>query len=109
MRADGRIDPAELVVMDELRNQMKPGVRAEDIAVEALPAVFKRRLSRVSFLLELVGIAYADENFDQTEADLLHEVAKVFGFDENGTIEAIFQWVRDQLDLVKQAQKLMEE
>ena len=109
MRADGRIHAAELLVMDELRNQMEPGVKAESIAVETLPEVFKRRLSRVSFLLELVGMGYANENFDSTQSELVNQIAKVFGFDENGTIEAIEQWVKDELALMKQAQQLMEE
>ncbi|MCY4152693.1 MAG: TerB family tellurite resistance protein [Aestuariivita sp.] len=109
MRADGRIDPAELVVMNELRNQMKPGVKAEDIAVAALPGVFKRRLSRVSFLLELFTMAYADKNFDRTEARLLSEVTKVFGFDKGGEIESINQWAKDHLDLMKRAHRIMEE
>ncbi|MDE0361207.1 MAG: hypothetical protein OXI74_08580 [Rhodospirillaceae bacterium] len=106
MRADGRIHPAELVVMDVLRNQIEPGVKADHVAIEALPGVFKRRLARVSLMLELVGMGYANEDFDPKQSELLNRIAKVFGFQENGTIDTIEQWGQDQLALMKQA-KLM--
>ena len=108
MRADGRIHPAELVVMDVLRNQVEPGVKAEGLAIEELPGVFKRKLSRVSFLLELVGMGYANEDFDPTQSELVNRISEVFGFHENGTMETIEQWVKDQLALMKQAEQLME-
>ena len=94
--------------MDMLRNQTEPGVKAEDVAVEALPGLFEDRLSRVSFLLELVGMGYANEDFEPQQSELVTQIASVFGFHENGTLEAIEKWVRDELAQVKQAQKLME-
>ena len=108
MRADRRIDAAELMEMDILRNQAEPGVKAEDVPIEALPGLFEDRLSRVSFLLELVGMGYANENFDPEQSELVNQIARVFGFHENGTIEAIEKWVQDELALMKQAQQLME-
>ena len=109
MRADGGLHPAELVAMDALRNQMESGVRAEDLAIEALPGVFKRKLSRVSFLLELVGMGYANEDFNPKQSELINRIAVLFGFDKNGTIEDIEQWVKDQLALMKKAERLMED
>lgn len=108
MRADRRIDAAELMAMDMLRNQTEPGVKAEDVPVEALPGLFEDLLSRVSFLLELVGMGYANEDFDPTQSELVNDIAKVFSLHENGVIEAIEKWVQDQLALMKQAQQLME-
>ncbi len=108
MRADRRIDAAELMAMDMLRNQAEPGVKAEDVPVEALPGLFEDRLSRVSFLLELVGMGYANEDFDPTQSELVNDIAKVFSLHENGVIEAIEKWVQDELTLMKQAQQLME-
>ena len=108
MRADRRIDAAELMAMDMLRNQTEPGVKAEDVPVEALPSLFEDRLSRVSFLLELVGMGYANEDFDPTQSELVNDIARVFSLHENGVIEAIEKWVQDELALMKQAQQLME-
>ena len=108
MRTDRSIKAEELMAMDLLRGQTEPGVKAEDVPIEQLPGVFEDRLSRVSFLLELVGMGYADEDFDPEESELVGRIAEVFSLHEDGTIRAIESWVRDELDLMNEAQKLME-
>ncbi|MDE0417116.1 MAG: hypothetical protein OXI95_09310 [bacterium] len=108
MRTDRSIKAAELVAMDLLRSQTEPGVKAEDVPIEQLPGVFEDRLSRVSFLLELVGMGYSDEDFDPEESELVGRIAEVFSLHADRTIRAIEDWVRDQLNLLKEAQKLME-
>ena len=108
MRIDGRIDADELIAMDILRNQAEPGVNAEDVPIEQLPGLFEDRLSRVAFLLELVGMGYANKDFDPKESELVGRVAEVFSFHDDGTMEAIEAWVRDQLTLAEKARQLME-
>ena len=41
MRADRKIDAAELIALDMLRKQAEPGVKADDVAIEALPDLFE--------------------------------------------------------------------
>ena len=94
MRVDKRIDAAELMAMEVLRNQSEPGVKAEDVPIEQLPDLFEDRLSRVSFLLELVGMGYANEDFDPEQSKLVGQIAEVFSFREDGTEEAIEAWVK---------------
>lgn len=108
MRVDRKIDAAELMAMDMLRNQTESGVKAEDVAIEALPELFEDRLSRVSFLLELVGMGYANEDFHPEQSELITQIALVFGFHENGTREAVEQWVKDEIALMRSARQLME-
>ena len=108
MRIDGRIDADELIAMDILRNQAEPGVNAEDVPIEQLPGLFEDRLSRVAFLLELVGMGYANRDFDPKESELVGRVAEVFSFHDDGTMEAIEAWVRGQLALAEKAKQLME-
>ena len=108
MRVDRRIDASELMAMEMLRNQTKPGVKAEDVLIDELPGLFEDRLSRVSFLLELVGMGYANEDFDPTQSELVNQIASVFAFHEDGTVEAIERWVQDELALLKRAHQLME-
>ena len=108
MRTDRKIKAEELMAMDLLRSQTEPGVKAEDVPIEQLPGVFEDRLSRVSFLLELVGMGYADEDFDPEESELVVRIAEVFSLHEDGTKGAVEQWVKDELALMKQAQKLMQ-
>ncbi len=108
MRVDERIDAAELMAMDMLRNQTEPGVKAEDIPIGQLPGLFEDRLSRVSFLLELVGMGYANEDFDPRQCELVEQIGKAFALLEDGTVEAIEKWVKDELALMNKAQQLME-
>ena len=108
MRVDGRIEASELMAMDMLRAQTEPGTKAEDVPIAQLSDLFQYRLSRVSFLLELVGMGYVNEDFDPRQSELIAQIAKAFSFHEDGTIEAVEAWVRDQLALMKSAQRLME-
>ena len=50
----------------------------------------------MSFLLELVGMGYANEDFDPEQSELVNHIAKIFYFHEDGTIEAIEGWVKDE-------------
>ena len=109
MRVDGHIHSTELVALDQLRSQMIAGMKAEEVPIDALPDIFKLRLSRVCFLLELVGMGYANENFEPKQSDLVNSIAKEFGFDNNGIIEAIEDWVKYEIKMMKRAQELMKE
>lgn len=108
MRVDGRIEASELMAMDMLRDQTEPGVKAEDVPIEQLSGLFQYRLSRVSFLLELVAMGYVNEDFDPRQSALIAQIAEAFSFHEDGTIEAVEGWVREQLALTKRARQLME-
>ena len=57
MRVDGSIAGEELALLDLLRDQAQPGVEAEDVPLEDLSNLFDDRLTRVAFLLEVVGMA----------------------------------------------------
>ncbi len=60
-------------------------------------------------MLELVGMGYANEDFDPRQSELIERIAEAFSFHDNGTINAIETWVKDELALVKKAQQLMED
>ena len=108
MRVDRSIDASELLAMDMLRDQTEPGVKPEDVPIGQLSGLFEDRMSRVSFLLELVGMGYVNEDFDPRQSALIAQIAEAFSFHEDGTIEAVEGWVRDQLALTKSARQLME-
>ena len=108
MRADRSVDASELMAMDMLRDQVEPGVWPEDVPIGQLPGLFEDRVSRVAFLLELVGMGYVNEDFDPRQSDLIAHIARAFAFHEGGTMEAVEAWVRDQLALTNRARQLME-
>ena len=106
MRVDGAIDATEMVRLDALRNQAEHGARPEDLPIDDLSQVFEDRSSRVAFLLELVGVGYANDDFDPTQSELVGRVAAAFDLDDAmGDVES---WVKRQLMLAREARELME-
>ena len=106
MRVDGVIDAEEMVHIDMLREQATPGTKAEDLPVAELPQVFEDRSSRIAFLLELVGMGYANEAFDPKQSELVGAVAAAFSLDTD--MDDVESWVRRQLLLTREARELME-
>ena len=109
MRVDNRIEPSELVAMDMLRNQAHPGVQPDDVPIGQLGELFKTRIGRVSFLLELVGMGYVNDDFDPRQSELIRQVAAALDMLNDSTLESVEMWVVDQLALMKRAQQLMQE
>lgn len=107
IRADGSVDARELNRLDVLRDQTEPGVQAEDVAIEDLPELFDDRMSRLALLFEVIGMGYADEEFDPRESKLINAMAKALTIEEDEVLN-IISWVRRQLLLVKEAHRLME-
>ena len=106
MRVDGVLDAEEMVHIDMLREQAVPGTKAEDLPVAELPQVFEDRSSRIAFLLELVGMGYANEAFDPRQSELVGAVAAAFSLDSD--MDDVESWVRRQLLLTREARELME-
>lgn len=108
MRVDGSVDSEELVHLEALRVQAQPGVEAEDVPMGELATLFDDRLSRVAFLLEIVGIGYANEDFEPAESQLAQDLAHALAPEEEGMLSAVQSWVKRQLLLVREARELME-
>ena len=107
MRADSSVDAREMNRLEVLRDQAQPGVQAEDVAIEELPELFDDRISRIALLFEVIGMGYADEEFDPQESGLINTMAKALAIDEDEVLN-IVSWVKRQLLLVKEAHRLME-
>lgn len=108
MRVDGSVAGEELVHLDALRNQAQPGVEAEDVPIEDLSSLFDDRLSRVAFLLEVVGMGYANRDFDPAESQLAKDLAKALTVGDEDILEDVKSWVKRQILLVGEAHQLME-
>ena len=106
MRVDGSVADEELVQLDVLREQAQPGVKAQDVPLDELAALFDDRASRIAFLLEVVGMGYANDEFDPAESQLASDLvnALVLG---NGVLDEVKSWVTRQLSLVREAQQMM--
>ena len=106
MRVDGAVADEELVQLDVLREQAQSGVEAQDVPLDELAALFDDRASQIAFLLEVVGMGYANDGFDPAESQLANDLvnALVLG---NGVLDEVKSWVTRQLSLVREAQQMM--
>lgn len=107
MRADASVGGDELAHMEILRRQTQPGVEAEDVPIAELANLFDDRLSRVAFLLEVIGMGYADEAFDPEESRLTDQLAEALAIEDYEILDDIKSWVKRQLLLIKEAHQLM--
>lgn len=108
MCIDGTVAGEELALLDVLRQQARPGVEAENVPLEDLSSLFDDRSTRVAFLLEVVGMGYANEDFDSNESQLATDIADALMLGDESTLEDVKSWVIRQLVLVREAKQLIE-
>ena len=108
MRVDGEVAGEELALLDVLRDQAQPGVEAEDVPLKDLAGLFDDRLTRVAFLLEVVGMGFANQDFDPAEDKLARDLTDALALDDGDILADVKSWVKRQLLLVREAKDLME-
>ena len=108
MMADGVLEADERAQMDVIRKQLRPGVEPEPIPIDSLDELFDQRAPRVALFLELVGMAYSNENLDPHQSQLLQVVADALRFDDRD-VSTMYSWVERQFSLVREAADLMKE
>ena len=106
--ADGIVDSKEQLMLSTLQAQCHPNVKPESASQTKLIDVFDSTAAKSSLLLELIGLAHADDQYHETEKNFIYEVASTFNID-NSTLEDMETWVNRQMLLVKEAQYFMTE
>lgn len=61
----------------------------------------------MAFLIELVGVAYADQVIEESEDNFIKSVAESLNVDLS-IIEELKDWVQRQMALVLEAEKFLE-
>ena len=105
-RADGSVADDEQEQLDVLRDQVQPGVEAVDVPLDELAALFDDRMSQIAFLLEVIGMGYANDEFDPAESQLANSLVNALGVGDD-VLDDIKSWVVRQLSLLREAQRLM--
>ncbi len=107
IEADGIVIGREAAVLASLKAEMGfSGSGDDDRSVQDLARVFKDTRSRVAAFLELLGLAYADTDFDSREQTMLASVAHDMGLEDDKVAE-LERWVQDHVALVRSAMVLM--
>ena len=104
---DGELDEKELAMLQILESQCNDGIEEVDVDFETLTTVFEDQIHKTSLLLELIGLAYSDSAFHETEKKWLEKLIGALGI-ENSKYQKMVTWVEAQMKLVVDAQELME-
>ena len=100
VQADGVLAPREAQLLASLEATV-----GEDVAegtVEDLAATFQTRQSKVSALLELMGLGFTDGEYHPAEGRLIKKISKVLGFTEDELV-GMENWVVRQVALIEEA------
>ena len=100
VHADGVLAEREARILATLSDAI--GEPALDGTVEELAAAFQSRRSRVSALLELMGMGYADGEYHVAEIESVAEIARALGFSDDELV-GLENWVVRQVALIEEA------
>ncbi len=106
--SDERVTRQERELMASLSAEMGMPDAPEGMDLAAAAAAFADWPGKVRAMLELIGIARADCDFDKRESALIRRIAEAFGI-APGELEVMDDWVFRQLALVREANYLITE
>jgi len=105
--SDENIAPEESALLSTIQQQMLADVTSTDVALDTLPTVFDCKKAKASLLLELLGLAHADQEYHSAEKDFINQVATSCGV-SSYELQDMESWVVRQLSLVREAAQFME-
>ncbi|MCB9641133.1 MAG: hypothetical protein H6727_19705 [Myxococcales bacterium] len=107
VEVDGAYTQDEMNMMESFAREL--GVATKEIPSrpdpserESLFRIFSSRTARSTVLLELLALAYADQNFCEKERSFLEAGAKIFDLEEE-ELRLMEDWVVRQLALYNEA------
>ncbi len=108
IQADGVTDPREEMIFLAMRQEMGlwQETQLPQGSVEKLSAPFADKKSQRIVILELLGLVYADERFQEQEQRLLRGLANLFEISEEDATK-IESWALRQIQLTREAHELL--
>jgi uncharacterized tellurite resistance protein B-like protein len=106
--ADGVSHDEEVLLMASLRAQSQQGVEAANIELNYLSDLFDSEASKSALMLELLGIAFSDSDYHESEKILIKEVADSLDI-EPELLADMESWVSRQMMLIQEANGFMGE
>jgi hypothetical protein len=105
--ADGYIDDRESLLLETIVGQCDENVDLGRVfELDELSTLFSKSSEKMAFLIELVGVGYADQTLEGSEDDFIKQVSETIGIELN-LLEQVKFWVQRQMDLVVESQKLL--
>lgn len=103
---DGELHENESKILGVIEKQMAP--EALTLTPEAPETLFTTRASQIALLLELVGIALADHDYEHKEKTMILDIAEAIGATAQD-VDKVESWVSEQMQLLSKAYALMED
>ena len=106
--SDGDLTVGEEVMMEEMRREMNidPDFTPEYIELDGVDGTFPDRKSRVTVLIGLIQLGYADGAFEIEEQSFIRVLCGSFDISEED-FALIDNWVKRLLSLEKEAKDFM--
>lgn len=105
---NGHIDERETLLLETIAAQCFDNVDLDKtFDLVELSTLFSENSNKMSFLIELIGVGYADQTFDEIENNFIKHIAETIGV-ELSRLEELKDWVKRQMDLVAEAHKFLE-
>lgn len=106
--ADGHIDEKEELMLEKICSQCDVNVHYDSKPeLDELGGLFEFQHQKVAFMLELIGVAYADETYQESEKAVIGNLAEILNISPS-LLTDMENWVRRQMILVKEANLFME-
>lgn len=106
--ADGVSHEEEALLMAALKAQSQDGAAPATVELSELAGVFDSQSAKSALMLELLGIAFADADYHESEKALVNEVASALNIDSE-LLSDMESWVSRQVLLTQEAYAFMEE
>lgn len=104
--ADGSSDELQLGMVEILLKQSEDGITEKVISLDELANFFDTEKAKCSLLLELLGIAHANEEYHLSERDLIAQYANNLDVSLD-KLNALENWVEKQFALSKEIETLL--
>lgn len=101
-------EEGKMIEMMKIEMQLPPNMQPPQKNLEELLEQFGSRQSKISILLEIIGLGYADQDFNSDENDFIKKVSTIFGITEEERL-SMENWVGRQLMLMQEAKAFFDE
>lgn len=109
VHADDEADPRELVLLEDMQSEMRlptqPALLSHEEALAGLESVESPTLARI-MLLELVGVATADEHAHPEEMSFLYRAAETLGL-QAALVDAYFDFAHRAQSVWQEGRRLI--
>jgi uncharacterized tellurite resistance protein B-like protein len=108
--SDGDLRPGEIDIMRELRREMRiqAGFAAQYMPVSDAESLFASRRHRITVLLALIRVAYADSSYEIEEQCFLQDLRRAFAISDEDFLSCE-TWVKRLISLNQEAELLFAE